>query len=60
MKQKLMEYRELVEACAARMRQILSVADAESRDLTDGETQEYDRLDKGIDACNSMIEKLVK
>lgn len=60
MKQKLMEYRELVEACAARMRQILSTADSEQRDLTDDETREYDRLDKGIDACNGMIEKYAK
>jgi HK97 family phage major capsid protein len=60
MKEKVLEYRELVDACAARMRQILSTADAESRDLSDGETREYDRLDKGVDACNGMIEKLVK
>lgn len=60
MKEKLMEYRELVEACAARMKQILTSADAESRDLSDAETREYDRLDKGIDACNGMIEKLAK
>jgi HK97 family phage major capsid protein len=60
MKEKIMEYRELVDGCAARMRQILSTADAESRDINEYETREYDRLDKGIDACNSMIEKLAK
>ena len=48
------------DACIARMEAILTSADAESRNLNDAETSEYERLNKSVDESNSMIEKLAK
>jgi HK97 family phage major capsid protein len=42
------------------MEAILTAADTESRNLTDAETSEYERLNRSVDDSNAMIEKLAK
>lgn len=54
------EYYEWRDACIARMEAILTSADAESRNLNDAETSEYERLSQSVDTTNAMIEKHAK
>lgn len=54
------EYYEWRDACIARMEAILTSADAESRNLNDAETAEYERLNHSVDTTNAMIEKHAK
>lgn len=57
---KLQEHYRWRDACIARMEAILTAADTESRNLTDDETGEYERLNRSVDDSNAMIERLAK
>lgn len=59
-KQTVIEFRELVDACVARMKELLDAAHKEARDITADEEVEYRRLDAGIDRCNDAIAKYAK
>ena len=57
---KLEKLRALVEETLGKMRALLDLGDAESRDLTDEETEEYDGFDKSVIKANKEIDRLVR